>query len=229
MDTVTASFTGSDQNISEFEMRVYFDTQGEEQKNIDLGSLTLYGSVVAGAPTSQWSNNGSGNFNVGTNWNSGAPTGVGAEAEFLGAITSNQVVYTDVPITLGTVVFNNSVASYALTGAVGASLTLQTATGSALVDVQAGTHEINLPLIVASNTTLETDTSTASLVIANPVTINSGVSVTQTGSGTVTYQSIITVDSAGSIAFADSTHAHELSLATAKTSRRSRTIWARPA
>src|SRR6202034_268381 len=132
---------------------------------------------------------------------------VGAEADFLGAFTSNHTVFTDVPITLGKLVFNNSVASYALTGAVGTSLTLQTATGSALVDVKSGTHELNLPLIVASNTTLETDSPSASLIIANPVTINSGMTLSQSGSGTVTYQSIVTVNSDASIAFANSTHA----------------------
>ena len=212
MDSPSISFPAGDVNLASFTVRVFFDTITDAQ-NIDLASFTLNGSVVAGAPVSTWTSPNSGDFNAGTNWNSGAPSGVGAEADFLGAITSNQVVYTNVPITLGKVVFNNSVASYALTGAVGTSLTLQTATGSALVDVQAGTHEINLPLIVASNTTLETDSPSASLVIANPVTINSGVSLTQSGSGTVTYQSIVTVDSNASIAFANSTHAHELSLA----------------
>ncbi len=216
MDSPTINFPVTDVNLASFTVRVFFDTITDSQ-NIDLASLTLNGSVVAGAPVSRWTNNGSGDFNASANWNSGAPSGVGAEADFLGAITSNQVVYTDVPITLGKVVFNNSAASYALTGAVGSSLTLQTATGSALVDVQAGTHEINLPLIVASNTTLQTDTPSASLVIANPVTINSGESLTQTGAGTVTYQSIITVNSNASIAFADSTHAHELSLASGAT------------
>jgi len=216
MDSPTINFPATDVNLASFTVRVFFDTITDSQ-NIDLASLTLNGSVVAGAPVSRWTTNGSGDFNASANWNSGVPSGVGAEADFLGAITSNQVVYTDVPITLGKVVFNNSAASYALTGAVGTSLTLQTATGSALVDVQAGTHEINLPLIVASNTTLQTDTSAASLVIANPVTINSGVSLTQTGSGTVTYQSTITVDSNAAIVFADSTHASQLSLASEAT------------
>jgi hypothetical protein len=212
MNSPTITFPATDVNLAAFTVRVYFDTAADAQ-NIDLSSFTLNGSVVAGAPVSQWISPASGDYNVSSNWNSGVPNYVGAEADFTGAFTANHTVFTDVPITLGKLVFNNSVASYALTGAVGTSLTLQTATGSALVDVAAGTHEINLPLIVASNTTLETDSPTANLIIANPVTINSGVSLTQSGTGTVTYQSIVTVNSNASIAFANSTHAHELSLA----------------
>jgi hypothetical protein len=212
MDSPTIAFPATDANLASFTVRVYFDTVTDAQ-NIDLASFTLNGSVVAGAPVSQWTSPASGDYNVSSNWNNGVPNAVGAEADFLGAFTSNHTVFTDVPITLGKLVFNNSVASYALTGAVGTSLTLQTASGSALVDVKSGTHELNLPLIVASNTTLETDSPSASLIIANPVTINSGMTLSQSGSGTVTYQSIVTVNSDASIAFANSTHAHELSLA----------------
>jgi hypothetical protein len=49
MNTFSVSdFTGLDQNLSSFTVRVYFDTQLNGQaKNIDLGSLELDGSVVA--------------------------------------------------------------------------------------------------------------------------------------------------------------------------------------
>ena len=84
------------------------------------------------------------------------------------------------------------------------------------MQVDQGTDELDLPVTIASNTTFNV-ASGATLIVANPVTINSGESLTQAGAGTVTYQSIITVDSNGSIAFANSTHAHELSLASAAT------------
>ena len=212
------SFPSDDVDLTGFTVRVYFDTEGNVQKNIDLGDLELDGSVVAAPPSGQsiWITNGSGNYNTGGNWANGIPNGIGNEAEFLSAITSNQVVYTTSSITLGSIVFNNS-NSYALTGAVGANLTLQTSSGSALVDVQNGTQEINLPLILASNTTFQTDNSTATLVVANPITINSGVSLTTTGSGTVTFSSIINVESNASIAIANSTHANTLSLAAGST------------
>jgi hypothetical protein len=42
-----ASFPSSDVNLTSFTVRVYFDTQGNASKNIDLGTLELDGSVVA--------------------------------------------------------------------------------------------------------------------------------------------------------------------------------------
>ena len=42
-----ASLPSSDANLSSFTVRVYFDTQGQVAKNIDLGTLELDGSVVA--------------------------------------------------------------------------------------------------------------------------------------------------------------------------------------
>lgn len=48
MNSFTDSFPSSDQNLSSLEVRVYFDTQANgENKNIDLGSLTLSGTVSA--------------------------------------------------------------------------------------------------------------------------------------------------------------------------------------
>ena len=42
-----SSFPGTDVNLSTFTVRVYFDTQGQVSKNIDIGSLELDGSIVA--------------------------------------------------------------------------------------------------------------------------------------------------------------------------------------
>ena len=41
-----ASFPGSDVNLSTFTVRVYFDTQGQVSKNIDLGTLQLDGTIA---------------------------------------------------------------------------------------------------------------------------------------------------------------------------------------
>ena len=98
------------------------------------------------------------------------------------------------------------------------SLTLQAASGAeALVQVDQGTQEINLPVTVASNTTFNV-ASGATLLIADPITVNSGITLTQAGSGTVTYQSLITVLSGGSMTFGNSSIANSLSLGSAKAS-----------
>src|SRR5206468_12667162 len=77
--------------------------------------------------------------------------------------------------------------------------------------VQAGTQKLNLPTVIASNTVLNV-ASGANLIVADPLTINSGKTVTQTGAGTVTYQSIVNVLGGAGIAFGNSTHAHELDI-----------------
>jgi hypothetical protein len=121
-------------------------------------------------------------------------------------------VYTNTPITAGILHFNNA-NEYVIAGA--QSLTLQASNSfaaKAIVEVDQGTDELDLPVTLVSNTVFDI-ASGATLIVANPLTINSGASLIQTGGGTVTYQSIITLGTSASIAFGNSTHAHELSVA----------------
>jgi hypothetical protein len=164
--------------------------------------------------TSTWVVNGSGDWNLSGNWANGTvPNGVGAEADFFNAITASHTVYSDIPVTVGTLNFNNA-RTYVLGGA--GTLTLQASSGNALVIVQQGTQKINLPTIVASNTVLSVAPG-ATLVVADPLTLNAGKTLTQTGGGTVTYQSIINVLGGAAIAFGNSAHAHELNISAAGT------------
>jgi hypothetical protein len=187
---------------------------GQQAAFVDDADLEGVGTPPP-PPVPQWGTNGSGNWNTGTNWIDGPiPDAIGAQANFLSAITTGpQTVFTNQAIIAGSVHFNNA-NEYVIAGA--PSLTLQTSTGNAMVEVDQGTDELDLPVIVASNTVFNV-ASGATLLVANPVTINSGKSLTQTGAGTVTYQSIITVGNAASIAFGNSTYAHELALASGST------------
>jgi hypothetical protein len=156
-----------------------------------------------------WHVNSSGDWNNNANWTGGtgaAPNAVDAEADFAGIINSPQTVFTNVPVTVGTLNFGNA-STYQITGA--GSLTLQASTGSASVNVTSGTHEINLPLTIASNADFNVS-SGANLVIANPMTINAGDTLTTTG--TVTYQSTITLQSGAQLQMAGSTSAKTLAL-----------------
>jgi hypothetical protein len=173
---------------------VFFD-------DVDLEGV---GTVIK---TSAWAHDGSGDFNNQGNWGNGTvPTGVDAEADFFGVITANHTVFTDIPITLGTVNFNNA-NKYVFAGA--GSLTLAVSTGSAQVIVQQGTQEINLPLTISSNTIFNV-ASGATLMISDPITVGAGNKITQTGAGTVVYQSIITVQASAAISFGNTTYAHQL-------------------
>jgi MYXO-CTERM domain-containing protein len=164
-------------------------------------------------PSSTWILNGSGDWNVPDNWaNVQTPNAVGAEANFFGAITAPHTVFTDTGVTVGTMSFNNS-NTYVIAGA--GSLTLQAAgTSAARVNVLSGTHKINLPTLVNSDTTLNVS-SGATLKISDPMTIATGKVVTQTGPGTVTYESIVTAQGGAGIAFSNSSHMAGLNLAAA--------------
>jgi hypothetical protein len=176
--------------------------------NGGLDNISISTDALTGSP--QWALNAAGNWANGANWYPAVtPNGVDAAASFGGIISSDHTIYSDTPVTVGTLHISNS-NTYVLTGA--GTLTLQTSTGSALVDVQAGTQKINLPLIVASDTTLNV-VSGATLKISNPVTINAGKSVTQTGAGTVLYESTVTVQSGANLTLGGSSHIAALSVA----------------
>jgi hypothetical protein len=175
------------------------------------GELFKYNTGNFAGISPAWSPNASGDWNTAANWaNAGVPNAVDAEADFFGAITGNHTVITDVPVTVGTINFNNA-HTYEISGT--GSLTLQSSVfPSAQVIVQAGTQEINLPTTIASNTIFNVATG-ATLIIANPLTINPGETLSTTGGGTVKYESIVNVQSGAAIAFAGSTTADQLSLA----------------
>jgi hypothetical protein len=182
-----------------------YNNNGEGGSDIEFNSM----AITSTTSPQQWISTVSGNWNTVSNWNGVVPNAVGAEADFYSAATSNQTVFSDQAITVGTLNFNNT-DEYEITGT--GSLTLQAATGDAEVIVQNGTQELNIPTTIASNTIFNVATG-ATLVIANPITIDSGDKITQSGGGSVIYQSIITVDSNASIAFGNSSTANTLSVA----------------
>ena len=142
------------------------------------------------------------------NWIGGAPGGVDAAARFLGKITANRTVVVDSPLTLGSISFANT-NSYVMAGT--STLRLETTSGSAFVDVQSGTHRINLQLTIASDTYLSVADG-AVLEIGDPVTVAAGRSVKPSGSGTIVYQSSMTLEPNASIVFAGNTRLTSLTL-----------------
>jgi hypothetical protein len=184
---------------------LYVQFTGSEGAFGYLNSLALSEAVTG---PSVWNVNASGSWHTPSNWSGAVPNGVGAEANFYGAITASRSVNADSPVIAGALRFNNA-NTYVIGGA--STLTLEVASGSALVDVQAGTHQINLPLIIASNTNLSV-ASGATLKISDPVTVNAGKALTQSGAGNVSYESTVSVLSGGSITFGSLSHLAGLDL-----------------
>src|SRR5262249_12840228 len=163
--------------------------------NFDLTEVRFNSGLVAGSPPTPfvWSLDAHGNWNANGNWSGNvAPNAVGATARLMGKITQNRSIYSDIALTLGTLIVNNSVASYVIDGA--GSMTFQVSSGTGSIDVQAGSHKINLPLTFASNTNINV-AGGATLTIADPMTINASTTVTKTGN--VVIQAPLTILSGG--------------------------------
>jgi hypothetical protein len=186
-----------------------FNTAANNYAALPILSPTTGAFNVTGTITATWVKNQDADWNTAGNWLGGAiPNGVGAEADLLSTITAAHTLSSGVAVTLGSLYLNNA-NSYTIGGS--GSLTMQVSSGSALVEVLSGSHTINLPMTIASNTTISV-ASGASLSITAPLAVNSGLSLTPSGSGPVNYQSSITLQSAASITFANSFHSTGLSL-----------------
>lgn len=138
--------------------------------------------ISAGAPT--WAVNSSGDWNVASNWGGTVPNAVDAEANFLSAITSSKTLYSDIPVTVGKMTFNNA-NTYQIAGT--GSLSIDVSSGNGSISVVAGEHKINIPLFINDNTTADIAAG-ASLKISNPMTLVGGTTLTKTGSGTLSIE-----------------------------------------
>lgn len=153
--------------------------------------VILLSEVIASSP--QWNLNGSGDWNVAGNWSGSIPNAVGAVAKFGSVITSKQTVYSNSPVTVGALQFDNA-NSYNIAGF--GPLTIQVSSGVGSIDVAQGSHRINLPLVFASDTAV-TVASGATLTIGNPVTIKANKTVTRTGN--VLIQAPLTIETGGAL------------------------------
>jgi len=177
---------------------------------------TIIGTAGAGASGNgdfsitqhQWNTSASGSWSTSGNWTNSTPNGSDVEADFLGEISANQTVSNSASITLGTIRFQNA-HTYTLSGT--GSLTLQSTLGWAYVVVQQGAQQINLPTTIASDTIFSV-ASGSSLTFGSPVTINTGQILNPSGTGTINYQSTVTVSSSASMTIANSTHASGLTV-----------------
>ncbi len=112
--------------------------------------------IIGGTSPSSWNINGNGNWGTAGNWSpSTVPNGVGTTAIFgTGAtvsITNPVVVTVEAPKTVGSMSFSNAAAAYTIAGT--SAITLDNgASGDASILVGAGSHAINAPLSLVSNT-----------------------------------------------------------------------------
>ncbi len=182
---ITGSIT-----MDEFSIDNTVLSQAQLQQRVD--SMVAGDQLSVPTPPPQWMGQ-SGDWNNASNWAGGIPNGVNASANFLGSITAPVSVDTDVATTVGSMTFNNA-NTYVIGGA--GLLAMQVSTGAAAINVESGSHEINLPLTFVSNTNIGIANG-STLTIGNPATINAGKTVTVTGN--LTDQAPMTIGAGGEL------------------------------
>jgi hypothetical protein len=138
----------------------------------------------------------SGDWHDPANWTNGVPNGVDAIANFLNGTTAPRSVFADIATTVGAININNA-NGFVIGGA--GSLTLQTSSGPAAINVLGGSQKINLPLFFASSANISVS-SGSTLTIGNPTTIRADKTVTSTGN--LLIQAPLTIENGGGLVLA---------------------------
>ena len=152
----------------------YCNIHGFDNGDGTAGGMS--GTITVLPASSQWIASAGGDWNADANWQGGTPNGVDAVAE-LGDVGSAQTVFTNAPITLGSLTID-SPQSYLLNGA--GSLTMQVSSGAATLSVNQSHHTIGVPVVFASDTNV-TVAAGASLAITGATTIQANHVVTKSG------------------------------------------------
>jgi hypothetical protein len=142
---------------------------------------------VVGAPDSRtWNVDANGNWTAAANWTMGVPNAAGIEAAFGSVITAPRTVTVDVPITVGSLNFDNANA-YTIAGT--NTLTLDATSGDAQINVVSGSHTISAPVTLTDNTTITVTPAASNLSITGALTAT-GRNLTKVGAGTVTLNNV---------------------------------------
>ena len=140
--------------------------------------------ITSGTTAPSWALNGSGDWNEPSNWAGGVPNAVDAVANFGSVITSAQTVFANIPVTVGQLKFDNP-NTYEIAG--NGSLTIDVSRGSGAINVLQGGPPIHLPTFLNDNTTADVAAG-AGLLIADPLTLAAGTTLTKTGGGVMTIE-----------------------------------------
>ncbi len=183
--TATIPYSLSAGSFGNLNMGIFVNSNETLSAPVYFDSLQVYTPVVFNPVNAKWIYNGSGAWETGSNWNPSTPGVTGSTATFDsngGTITANPTVTLSSAITLDSITFNTSAVAYTINASSGATITLDTGPS---VNVLAGNHTINVPLILGTNNTTFNISSGASLT--TPGVSGGGYGVVHlTGGGSLT-------------------------------------------
>ncbi len=140
-------------------------------------------TITGGLTSAVWAIDNNGSWTSPTSWTGGIPNTVSAIATFGSVITAPRTVTLDGDKTVGVIQFTNA-NSYSLNPGSGGNITLDNGSSNASITDSLGTHSINVPLILNSNTTLTVTNAADTMTISG--NIGGAGGLTTTGSGNVT-------------------------------------------
>jgi len=163
---------------------------GTGQDVVLTGRSSYVGSLWASQANDNWSASG--------NWSGNAvPNAVDAGANFFNftpAAVGPVVIGVDIPVTLGSLKFDNS-SRYTLEAG-GGSITMQTSSGNAFIQLISGSHTVHAPMVLNSNTRV-TVGANHDLTMGGPLSGNGNIN--KNGEGLLTLTSNSNTNYTGSI------------------------------
>jgi hypothetical protein len=149
-----------------------------------LGSAVNYqlDLVVSPPAIDTWNVDADGDWTTATNWSPGVPHGAGAQGLFGGAITAPRTVAVNLPVTVGRIDFDSTNA-YTIAGP--SALTLDAASGAAMINVVNGSHTLSGPLTLADDLQITVTPAASNLSLGESLQA-SGRTVTKAGAGSLT-------------------------------------------
>lgn len=171
-----------------------------------------------------WVTNGDGSWANSTNWNGTFPNATGATANFNVNLSAPATVTLDGAKTVGAITFLSGTNGYTIAQGSGGSLTLNNGLVNSAVLDGAGSHTISVPLVLATNTIVDTTALTDSMTLSGAI---SGTGkLTKTGPGSLSLLSSNTFNGAVTLSGGTTTFATGGLGSGALTMANSNLVWA---
>jgi hypothetical protein len=167
-------------------------------RDLVINGGTSTPAVGIGPLIRSWKSASGGTWSDATKWNNGVPNNASGNVPvaFFDAISTAQTVTVGSDVTVGGLSFDNT-ARYTLDGP--GRITLRhspspppepQAVAPVHLWVGRGSHTINAPMTLATNTIITVQQSAGVLTLSNDVTVNAGVGITKAGAGTVEMKNV---------------------------------------
>ena len=162
---------------------------GGEVDEVRLSNTALSPSKFLFTPaTGRWNVDADGDWSSPGNWQNGIPRVAGGTANLSDAISGSRTITVDVPVTVGTLNFNNA-NGYLVSGTQTITIDMGSNTPGAIT-VISGSHVVSAPIAFARDTTVTVTNASDKLTLSSNLAA-SGVTLTKQGSGTLEVASLI--------------------------------------